>query len=203
MRLYQLLADLMEYPTPALAAQVNECVALLSAVNPQAAAVLGEFRAFVEQTPLPQLQELYTHTFDLQVVCYPYVGYQLFGESYKRGAFLARLNEGYRAHDFTAGNELPDHVAIVLRFLALGLGVSRPGGEPNGETGDFGRTLLREGLLPALEKMAQTFGEDGGNPYRHVVQTLLLVAQVEAASTNLPIPRPKGVPIHQPPKKGG
>jgi len=162
----------MEYPTPALAAQVKECVALLSATNSEAATVLGEFRAFVEQTPLPRLEELYTHTFDLQVVCYPYVGYQLFGESYKRGAFLARLNEGYREHDFTAGDELPDHVAVVLRFLALGLGV----------TGDFGRTLLWEGLIPALEKMAQAFGEAGGNPYRHVVQTLLLALRAETAA---------------------
>jgi nitrate reductase delta subunit len=169
-RLYRLFADILEYPTPDLPRQVKACAGLLAAVNPEAAVLLDSFRAFVEQTPLPQLEELYTHTFDLQVVCYPYVGYQLFGESYKRGAFLARLNEGYREHDFTAGNELPDHVAVVLRFLALG------------ETGDFGRTLLWEGLIPALEKMAQTFGEDGGHPYRHVIQTLLLALRAETAA---------------------
>jgi nitrate reductase delta subunit len=162
-RLYRLFADILEYPTPDLVRQAKACADLLPAVNPEAAALLDRFCAFVEQTPPSRLEELYTSTFDLQVVCYPYVGYQLFGESYKRGAFLARLNEGYRAHGFSAGNELPDHLAVILRFLALG------------EDGEFGRTLVNEGVIPALDKMAQAFGDNGDNPYSGVIQALLLV----------------------------
>jgi nitrate reductase delta subunit len=101
----------------------------------------------------------------MQAVCYPYVGYHLFGESYKRGAFLARLNEGYRAHGFSAKKEQPDHVPVILRFLALG------------EKGDFSEALLREGLIPALDKMADTFGDNGGNPYGEVIRALLLLLQ--------------------------
>lgn len=83
-----LFAGILEYPKPDLPDRVRECVALLSSVNPEAVTRLQGFRAFVEQTSLVRLEEIYATTFDLQVVCYPYVGYQLFGESYKRGVFI-------------------------------------------------------------------------------------------------------------------
>jgi len=165
-RLYRLFADILEYPGHTdLAGQAKACADLTLAVSPEAATLLDEFRAFVEQTSPARLDELYTLTFDLQLVCYPYVGYHLFGESYKRGAFLARLNEGYRAHGFSAGNELPDHLGMILRFLSM-----------NGE-GDFSQTLVNEGVNPAVNKMAQSFGENGDNPYSGVIQALLLVLQ--------------------------
>jgi nitrate reductase delta subunit len=160
--LYRLFADLLEYPTPALARQAQECSELLSAASPQAAALLKRFRCFVEQAPAARLEELYTGTFDLQAVCYPYVGYHLFGESYKRGMFMAQLNEGYRERGFSVGNELPDHVAVVLRFLALAA------------DGDFSQVLLREGLIPTVDKMAQAFGDPSDNPYAGVIRALLL-----------------------------
>ena len=140
---YRLFADLLEYPGSVnLAEKAKACADLL---DPGTAALLNEFRAFVEQSPPERLEELYTNTFDLQVVCYPYVGYHLFGESYKRGAFLARLNEGYQEHGFSSGNELPDHLGVVLRFLA------------QGEGGEFAQTLLDEGLIPAVNAMVGTF----------------------------------------------
>ena len=121
----------------------------------------------MERAQAGQLEELYTGTFDLQVVCYPYVGYHLFGESYKRGMFMAQLNQGYRERGFSAGNELPDHVAVVLRFLALTT------------DGDFSQALLREGLIPTVDKMAQAFGDQSDNPYAEVIRALLLVLRVK------------------------
>ncbi len=178
---YRLFADLLEYPTAVnLAEKAGACADLLA---PATAALLNEFRAFVEQSPPERLEELYTNTFDLQVVCYPYVGYHLFGESYKRGAFLARLNEGYCAHGFSAGKELPDHLGVILRFLA------------RGDSGEFGQTLLDEGLIPALNEMVGTFGDTSTEPGRSagtepgrgnghkadscVLRALLLVRQEE------------------------
>lgn len=160
-RLYRLFADILEYPTPNLAGQAEECAELLLMGSSEAAALMGGFSAFVGRTSLDRLEELYTSTFDLQMVCYPYVGYHLFGESYKRGAFLARLNEHYRTHGFSAGNELPDHVAVLLRFLALDADE------------DFNQPLVSEGLIPALDKMAQAFG-DKRNGYSQVIQALRL-----------------------------
>lgn len=163
MHLYERLAQLLDYPTAALPQQARACVEPAAAVCPEAAGLLGQFSDWVEQAPLPRLEETYTSAFDLQAVCYPYVGYHLFGESYKRGMFMARLNEGYRERGFSAGNELPDHVAVVLRFLAVA------------PDGDFSQALLREGLIPALDKMLAAFGDQSRNPYAGLIQALSLV----------------------------
>ena len=159
---YRLFAGLLEYPTAALGGQAQECRDLLSGSGSPAAAVLGRFCGWVEQAPPAQLEEVYTRTFDLQAVCSPYVGYQLFGDSYKRGMLMARLNQGYRERGFSAGSELPDHVAVVLRFLDLGA------------EDEFSQALLRDGLLPALGKMAQAFADPCDNPYCEVIGALLL-----------------------------
>jgi nitrate reductase delta subunit len=160
-RLYRLFADLVGYPTPALAGQALETAAGVGVA--QAGALLQEFHSFVEQASTARLEELHTSTFDLQAVCYPYVGYHLFGDSYKRGMFMAQLNAGYRERAFSAENELPDHVGVILRFLALA------------PADDFSQALLHEGLIPALDMMAQAFGDQSDNPYAGVIRALLLM----------------------------
>jgi len=171
-RLYQLFADILTYPTPTLASRVQECAALLSPVDAVAANHLQAFVEWVEETPPGQLEEIYTGTFDLQMVCYPYVGYHLFGESYKRGAFLARLNEEYHSRGFSAERELPDHLAVILRFLAVA------------EEDEVTRDLVRECIIPALARMRNAF--DGGtSSYGHVIQALSLLFG-EAGAENRP-----------------
>ncbi|MET0112525.1 MULTISPECIES: Nitrate reductase, delta subunit (fragment) [Limnospira] len=46
---------------------------------------LADFVQFLQNTPTPNLEEIYTSTFDLNPTCYPYLGYQLFGDGYQRG----------------------------------------------------------------------------------------------------------------------
>ncbi len=159
-QLYRLFADLLEYPTPDLPGQARACVALLGADHPQAAALLDEFCAFADQTPTGQMEELYTRTFDMQPVCYPYIGYQLFGESYKRGAFLAKLKEQYQVHGFDSGRDLPDHLPVILRFL--------------GVLPEVDQELIDEGVVPALGAMVAAFANKP-DPYSGVIQALLLV----------------------------
>jgi nitrate reductase delta subunit len=161
-----LFADLLEYPSLTTPLKAGLCYEQLQASQPDAANLLESFYHEMEKRTLAQLQELYTSTFDMQPVCYPYVGYQLFGESYKRGAFMAHLNEAYHGADFSTGKELPDHVSMVLRFLGL---------DRTKREHEFGGTLLREGLVPALEKMADILGRQAGNPYGDVVSALLLI----------------------------
>jgi nitrate reductase delta subunit len=158
----RLFAEILEYPKAGLAERVRACVEQLASA--EAADELKAFSEFVEQTPLEKLEELYTHTFDLQVVYFPYVGYQLFGESYKRGAFLAGLKGQFKAYGFSSGKELPDHISMVLRFLAL----------PPDE--EIGLPLLEEALIPALDKMLKSF-KDESHPYRRVLRALRLTLQ--------------------------
>lgn len=167
--LYGLFASLLEYPTPDTRPQAEECLAQLRKSQPEAAASLAIFSSAQATLTLAQMQELYTITFDMQPVCYPYLGYQLFGESYKRGAFMAQLNQAYHAFGYSAGQELPDHLAVTLRFLGL---------DAANRQADFCQALLAEGLLPALRKMLQTFNKQSESPYFGLLSALhLFLAQ--------------------------
>lgn len=173
-RILGLFAEILEYPGARLARAVQECEALVASRNAEAGALLGRFRAFVEEAPLARLEEVYTGTFDLDAACHPYVGYHLFGESYKRSVFLLGLKERYTARGFAAGSELPDHVAVLLRFLAT--------------TDDAGLAaeLVGEALLPALDRMTGTGEGQSPKEYQRVLQALRLVLQREPCPAGLP-----------------
>ncbi len=184
-RLYNLFADLLEYPTPMLARLAKSGVEWLAELHLQAAATLELFQCSVEELTSGRMEEIYTRTFDMQPVSYPYVGYHLFGESYKRGAFMAQLNEGYRIYGFSPGNELPDHVAVILRFLAS---------SKEARTDDFGRVLRDEGLAPTLEKMARELNAQADNPYAALISALLLA--LAEISDKLPTKNTEKEKIH-------
>ncbi len=164
--LYDSFADLLAYPTPDIWQQAEACLALLNEFHPEAVPALERFQNGLQKHTLEQMEELYTVTFDMQPVCYPYVGYQLFGESYKRGAFMAQLNEAYRTFGFSAAQELPDHLAVILRFLGL---------DSANRQGEFCQALLNEGVVPALDKMLQTFDKQSENPYFGLLSALHLI----------------------------
>jgi len=86
------------------------------------------------------------------------VGYQLFGDTYKRGAFLAQLNARYRQSALPLSGDLPDHLSEILRYLA--------------RTPD--RDLVEEGLVPTLKRMIDQLD---GNPYRDALRAILDVVQ--------------------------
>ncbi len=146
-RALALFADILDYPGPGTAEAVEGGHALLARLCPEAAQLLEPLLRLARSTSLGHLEELYTGFFDLNPVCHPYVGYHLFGESYKRSLFLLGLKERYRSCGFQADpSELPDRLSTILRFLA--------------HTPDpaLGEELVREGLLPALERMAPPRG---------------------------------------------
>ncbi len=150
-----LFADLLDYPRPGLMGAVRKCAALVAPHNPEAGMLLRAFCAFVQQTPPGHLEEVYTGTFDLDAACHPYVGYHLFGESYKRSVFLLELKQRYRAQGFAVENELPDHLVVLLRFLA------------QSDDAPLVREIICQAMLPALERMtgkAPSAGYDEEEP---------------------------------------
>ena len=161
--LYASFADLLSYPTASTFAQAETCLVGLQDAHPEAVPAFENFLSALNQIELERLKELYTTTFDMQPVCYPYIGYQLFGESYKRGALMAQLNEAYHAFGFSAEHELPDHVSVALRFLAL---------DAANREGEFCQSLLQSGLIPAFEKMLKPFGAQSENPYFWLLSAL-------------------------------
>lgn len=167
--LYTLFANLLAYPAESTFPQAQSCLELVEQVDPEAARQVKSFQDGLKSHSLQQMQELYTVTFDMQPVCYPYVGYQLFGENYKRGAFMAQLNEAYHAGNYCPGKELPDNISVILHFLAQ---------DAANRESEFCRSLLLEGVLPALEKMLKSFGKESENPYYRLLTSLYQVLAV-------------------------
>ena len=137
-KLLALFAKILDYPGPGLAELTLACE---EQVCDSAREGLREFRRFVTAMPREKLEEAYTETFDLAVERCPYVGYHLFGDGYNRSRFLQELSARYRARGFKSGSELPDHLPVMLRYLAAG--------EARAEREE----ILREAIEPALEKM--------------------------------------------------
>lgn len=157
-RIYSLFSVLLDYPGTSMLASVDECVERLKDCCPEAAQDLHDFHAYAEREGLETMEEVYTRTFDITPTVNLYVGYHLFGESFKRGAFLARLQEEYQAHGFVPGPELADHLSVALRFASV---VDDP---------DFVDPLIDEGILPTLDKVADALKETAG--YGLVIRAL-------------------------------
>ena len=174
LRLYQLFANLVEYPTPFLSDRVNECISLLTPLQREAADFVWRFKTFLNLTSLSRMEELYTSTFDLNGICCPYVGYHLFGDGNHRGTFLSGLKEHYRICHFSAGNELPDHLGVMLRFLA------------NIENEEEREEIILLCIIPAVKKMLEGF-RGSSNPYKGVLQGLLLMLQSNIRSEEIGI----------------
>ena len=184
-RVLALFARLLDYPAPGLDDTAHECAALAADHSPEAAALLRGFQDFVEATPLGQLEEIYTGVFELNAAFYPYVGYHLFGETYKRSVFLLELKQRYAAHGFVSGSELADHVAVLLRFVSICTDAA------------LGEEILRDALLPALDKMIGKAENDlaeedapvqsrGRAAYQQLLCALRLAAQAFALEISAP-----------------
>ncbi|SEA74795.1 respiratory nitrate reductase chaperone NarJ [Desulfuromusa kysingii] len=150
---------LLSYPVSGLQNTAIMCRDSLARISPDAACQLHEFIDFVDTADRAQIEEIYTSTFDLQPVCHPYVGYQLCGENQKRAMFLMKMQQIYRHYDYTPGNELPDHLCEILRFISR---TNAP---------DCCQELIDDGVLPALEKIIQAI-ENDDHPYKRLLMTL-------------------------------
>jgi nitrate reductase molybdenum cofactor assembly chaperone NarJ/NarW len=64
-------------------------------------------------------EELHTRTLDLSPAFVPYVGHVVWGESYRRGVFMADLQRAEWEAEVDQAGELPDHLLPVLRYLAI------------------------------------------------------------------------------------
>lgn len=153
--LYDRLAALLRYPDAAYLSDLDACCCALAAADPQAAQHLARFGAALRTRTLTDLEELFTHTFDINPACALEVGWQLFGEEYERGTFLVRMRQEMRRLGLSETAELPDHLTHVLAVL----------GRMEPERADDFATAC---VLPAVDRMYASIAGDEV-PYEHVL----------------------------------
>jgi nitrate reductase delta subunit len=156
MNTFDLLAEAFRYPFPGLAEALNTGLELipLGSVKTQA----RNFLKSVRRLSLGEWEELYTRTLDLNPLVSPYIGFQIYGESYQRGEFMSRLSHEMHQHAVDLGGELPDHLSPVLRYLG-----ATPEPLPD----------LVEALLPAIRRMQSVLRKaEPGNPYVHLLDAV-------------------------------
>lgn len=166
------LATVLEYPGPDFEKSLEELHSSLLTVLPAAAEALNNFKEQTEKLTLSDLEELYTRTFDLAPQCIPYLSSHIYGdENFERGALMSRLSERYQETDFDTGGELPDHIALVLRFT------------PNFENDEF-QELVHFCLSSAMAKMTESLVE-AENPYRFVFKAASELIESEREGLSL------------------
>src|SRR5512138_320220 len=157
---YTLLAEAFSYPRPGLLEELEQGLAA-AGKNP-ARREAEAFIRMVGRLSLAEWEELGTRTLDLSPAAAPYVGFQVWGESYQRGEFMSKLSRAMQDLNLDTGGELPDHIVPVLRYL----GVAE---QPIPE--------LVEHFEMAVRRMQDTLrAKDSSNPYLQLTAAVLQLA---------------------------
>jgi nitrate reductase delta subunit len=161
MNIYTLLAEAFCYPHPGLLEKLE--VGLDEAGTGPGTSELDSFIKKIQTLSLAEWEEVSTRTLDLSPAAAPYVGFHIWGESYPRGEFMAKLNRAMYELDVDPEGELPDHLVPILRYLNA---TDQPIPE------------LIEQLEPALQRMIKILRKkDKDNPYLSLFKAVLEVAQ--------------------------
>jgi nitrate reductase delta subunit len=156
--IYDALAGLLTYPGEDYRQRLARCRELLADNQPEAVALLDRFETATKELSATQMEELFTHTFDLNPVCSLEVGWHLYGENYSRGEFLVSMRQHLREFRLPESTELPDHLTHVLAAVCR----MKPA-----QADRFISTYV----LPALEKMlAGLSGKDC--PFEFVLESI-------------------------------
>ncbi|MFA7421596.1 MAG: hypothetical protein WCZ90_18075 [Melioribacteraceae bacterium] len=143
--LYDLFADLFNYPNKELLIRVNDTREFINTNYPDAVASMTEFAEFAKSSDIRKWEEIYTRTFDVQAITTLDVGYVLFGDDYKRGELLVHLSKEHKNAGNDCETELADHLPNILRLLG------------KLKDDDFKDDLIYFIVKPALKKIIAEF----------------------------------------------
>lgn len=182
---YRILADLFRYPGENFLEQLDACERTLKESYPEAAAEIQPFLTYMRAANEDQREELYTKTFDVQPICYLDLGYVIFGEDYKRGAFLLHMQGEQQAISNDCGSDLPDNLSNMLVLFSmsddqslledLAVNIMIPGLVKM--IGEFAsaRIELKQKVLRKLHSALIAEELNNGNVYRNAISALLMV----------------------------
>lgn len=144
-KIYNLYASVFRYPDKGFTEDVTLLEKSLLYTSPAALESFLVFSSFMKDNTLFEQQELFTKTFDVQPICYLDLGYVIFGEDYKRGAFLLHMQQEQQRWNNECGTDLPDHLSNMLTLMV----------KMEGES--ISSELVHRILIPGLDKMMSEF----------------------------------------------
>jgi nitrate reductase delta subunit len=166
----------LQYPDDELMAARGEIAAAVAGLpRSGAAAALERFCGWWTAAEPMAIAEHYVETFDLQKRSGLYLSFYGEGDRRERGVALLRLRKLYRAAGLPqAGDELPDHLAVMLEFAAA----ARP---------EQGELVLREHRA-AIELLRLALREQS-SPYADVLEAVCLTLGELSAADRLGVGR--------------
>lgn len=168
---YDGLARLLDYPEEK-EGLLQSYGSLASYLNQSGIASPTEsFGELIQGSTLAELQEDYVAHFDFNPAAAPYLGHHLYGDNQKKGAYMIRVKQEYIRHDFTpAGCELPDHLAVLLGFLAH---LARRGEDA------VRRQFIADLVLPGLNKLVEACAPRNLSPWLTLVEAAGLLCSAD------------------------
>lgn len=150
---------LLWYPDQQLTDRLDNVKALVAGLPPATGGPLGSFLAWLDEVGFTAAQQHYVDTFDMRRRTALYLSFWTDGDTRNRGYAILRFKQAYLASGMEMGDEeLPDHLAVLLEFAALG---NRLSGDALLVENRVGIGLMRE----ALAKL--------GSPYAHVIGAVI------------------------------
>lgn len=142
---YTLLSELFKYPEEDFILRLKDVQNYLDKFYPEAGNELKHFSEYMNTRSLDERQELFTKTFDVQPICYLDLGYVMFGEDYKRGAFLLSMQAEQLKISNDCGTDLPDNICNVLTLMS------------KSTDDEFVEDLVWRIFIPCVHKMIAEF----------------------------------------------
>ena len=178
-----ILSEAFRYPAPGIEARLKAASDQLSSASLRRAFI--KFLDSIGRQDLRAWEELYTRTFDFNPATAPYVGFHVWGDSYRRGAFMVQMSRALRAEGLLWEGEMPDHASLVMQILdkrppdGTLSGVSRSSKE------EISAEVLREICLTGIRRMQENLKKaEPDNPYNHLLAAAALAIVQRSAKVN-------------------
>ena len=121
---FKLIAFLLQYPDDALMRSLPEISEAIAAIDdPRARGILQRFSAWLQNTPLIELQEQYTASFDMAPDTCLNLTYHLLGDDAERGRALSALQQVYDRAVKAVNSRVRRRRAGTARLSAHGVGI--------------------------------------------------------------------------------
>lgn len=168
---YYIIADVFRYPENGFMEQMLKVKNVINSLYPEQIATFDKFLKEVDEKNSIN-EENYLKTFEIEGICCMDVGYVLFGEDYKRGDFLAKIQGEQNSCGNDIGIELADHLPNILSLMA----------KHNDK--EFVEELGYGLLITAVKAMLDKF-KDIENHYKFAFETLLEILESDFGNAGI------------------